>query len=196
MTPDTITPLMPAPETSLLREAYEAAQVILEYGIGGSTVMASGMSGTTLFGVESDAAWAERVQAEAAGGLGDIRLHVVDIGAVGRWGRPKSAADWPKFHRYATTVWDRADFVHPDIVLIDGVLRPACFAACALRITRPVTVLFDDYRDRRAYHAVERIVPPLLIEGRLAVFELEPGMIGPADLTLIQSLFGQVNYAD
>jgi hypothetical protein len=44
-----------SPEVAeLVRETYAQAQVILEYGSGGSTVLASEMAGKTVFSVESD----------------------------------------------------------------------------------------------------------------------------------------------
>jgi protein O-GlcNAc transferase len=39
--------------------------------------------------------------------------------------------------------------VSPDVVLIDGCFRVACFLACWANIQRPTTVIFDDYTERR-----------------------------------------------
>ncbi|MDB6454908.1 hypothetical protein [Falsirhodobacter sp. 20TX0035] len=186
---------LPEAEAALLRDAYSEADVILEYGGGGSTLLAAGLPGKRVFCVESDPLWADNLR-EASAALPSVpALHHVDIGRVGAWGRPLTPRQWPRFHLYPTTVWDRPDFVHPDVILIDGLLRPACFATCALRITRPVIVLFDDYVRRRPYHVVEEILRPTLIEGRMAVFEMVPGLLGPSDLTRVLGMFTQVNYA-
>jgi hypothetical protein len=48
---------MPEAETELLRQHYEEADVILENGSGGSTVMVSEMGGKLIPSVESDKAW-------------------------------------------------------------------------------------------------------------------------------------------
>lgn len=184
---------LPPREGALLREAYADAGAILEYGGGGSTVVAASASGRHVMCVESDPEWCDRLRAATQAMPSVPVLHHADIGPVGAWGRPVSRHHWPRFHRYATSVWDREDLVHPDVVLIDGLLRAACFATCAIRITRPVLVLFDDYQ-RTAYHVVERLLKPALVEGRLAVFELTPGLVGPSDLTLVQEMFGQMNY--
>ena len=60
----------PAPRLTLppeaavaLADAYADAGVILEYGSGGSTVLAAGMAGRTVFSVESDAAWLREMRA-------------------------------------------------------------------------------------------------------------------------------------
>ena len=42
---------------------YSDARVILEYGSGGSTVMASELTGKTIFPVESESGWSRMMQA-------------------------------------------------------------------------------------------------------------------------------------
>jgi hypothetical protein len=65
----------------------------------------------------------------------------------------------------------------PDTVLIDGRFRAACFLATAASVTESVTVLFDDYKNRKYYHWVEEIVAPTEMVGGLAVFKVEPGTV-------------------
>ena len=48
---------MPVVEAELLRQHYEDADAILEYGSGGSTLMAAEMEGKHVTSVESDKAW-------------------------------------------------------------------------------------------------------------------------------------------
>lgn len=197
---------LPPAEADALRAVYAEARVILEYGSGGSTVVAAEMPGKRIFSVESDRDWAIRLQAEI-----DRRslpspatVYHVDIGPVGAWGRPLGPENWTRFHRYPLAIWDEPFFRQPDVVLIDGRFRPACLMAVLLRSERPVTVLFDDYRDRPAYHSVERFVSPSALVGRLAVFRIEPGRFDPAQTTeLIQQFFratyhgrGPANYAN
>ena len=52
----------PELEGTALRGAYAQAEVILEYGSGGSTVMGAEMPGTRVFSVESDKAWAQMMR--------------------------------------------------------------------------------------------------------------------------------------
>jgi hypothetical protein len=117
-------------------------------------------------------------------------VHHADIGPTKAWGRPQNDAAWRLYPGYAVSVWDRPLLIHPDLVLIDGRFRAACFAAVAARITRPVRVLFDDYADRPFYHKVEAIAPRSTLVGRMAVFDLAPGRLSPAALTRILDWFG------
>src|SRR5690606_18161609 len=66
-------------------------------------------------------------------------------------------------------------FRDPDVILIDGRFRAATFIAAYLRIKKPTIVLFDDYKDRQSYHAVERVEKPYALHGRMAEFHIEPG---------------------
>jgi len=188
----------PAAEADHLRKAYEAAQIILEYGSGGSTTVGAQMSGKLIFSVESDRNWAIDLQRhiDESGFPSPAIIYYVDIGPTGAWGRPKNPAEWQKFHRYPMAIWDEPFFRHPDLVLIDGRFRSACFATVCLRITRPVTVLFDDYQNRPKYHKVEAFARPARIIGRMAEFHLEPGMIDQSQLAGIMALFTEATYAD
>lgn len=180
----------PPEVADFVRAAYADAGAILEYGSGGSTVLAA-EQGRPVVSVESDRVWAERLSSYLARrGLGTAAVHHVDIGPTKAWGRPQTDAAWRNYPLYATSVWDRPDMTHPDLVLIDGRFRPACFAAVSARITRPVRVLFDDYADRPQYHKVETIAVPTRIVGRMAEFDLQPGLLTPAAITRILDWFG------
>lgn len=167
---------LPLAERELLTRTYQTARVILEYGSGGSTVLAAQMPETLTFSVESDQAWACDLQRKFDGS--DLPsppiLYPVDIGRTGRWGRPVDDGKWQNFHRYPLSIWIEPFFRHPDVVLIDGRLRPACFVATCLHITKPVTVLFDDYVNRPSYHIVENLVKPVETVGRMARFVIRP----------------------
>ncbi len=173
---------LPPEEAAWVGDVYGAAGTILEYGSGGSTVLAAAMRGKTVFSVESDADWAAKLAAwfEAHPPAAPVTIHHADVGPTKKWGMPTSQAHWRSFHRYPLSVWDRPDFVHPDVVLIDGRFRAACLLATLFRVSRPVTVLFDDYANRRGYHRVESFVQPVETRGRMVRFEIEPRPF-PAD---------------
>lgn len=158
-----------------VRLAYRGAGVILEYGSGGSTVLA-GDFGKTIFSVECDPAWAAKMQAwfDASPPKGRVTLHQVDIGPVGEWAHPLDDSRAEAWQDYPQSVWDRADFIQPDVVLIDGRFRIACLLTVAQRTKAPVTVLFDDYASRPAYHRVEALFRPLAMHGRMAQFQIDP----------------------
>jgi hypothetical protein len=169
-------------ERRFLVRYYEAAETILEYGSGGSTVMAAKL-GKTVFSVESDRAWAERMAEHVAAFSDTAYVHHADVGPTGPWGVPMKPREFRKFPSYALSVWDRPDFVEPDLVLIDGRFRASCLVAVLLRATRPVTVLFDDFLKRGYYHAVERLAQKEEVVGRMARFTVTPGAIPPDMVT-------------
>lgn len=173
---------MPAAEAAHLRMAYLKAACILEYGSGGSTVLAGEMPEKTVFSVESDAAWLAMMQSwfAVAPAVADVRLCFADIGPTGEWGHPKDETLFRQWPGYALSVWDRPDFRQPDVVLIDGRFRVACLLATALRTQKPVVALFDDYRDRKPYHAIETLMKPTAMVGRMAQFDIAP-MAFPVD---------------
>ncbi len=181
---------LPEQEAAALRAAYAGAGVVLEYGSGGSTVMAGDLAGT-VFSVESDRAWIVNLQRwfDAHPPRAALVLHHADIGPTGKWGAPDGDSAWRRFHHYPTAVWDRDDFVHPDVVLVDGRFRAGCFLTTLFRISRPVRLFFDDYAERPGYHAVERYGAPVAMHGRMAEFALTPTPIPADDLAWILETF-------
>jgi Glycosyl transferase family 2 len=177
-----------AREATLVRKLYAASSAILEYGSGGSTVLAASL-GKPVVTVESDKDWADRMVATLAAVSPHAHVHHVDIGPTKAWGFPASANAAGLFHHYALSVWDRPDLAAPDLVLIDGRFRAACLAATVMRSTRPVTVLFDDYTKRGYYHRVERLAKLEGTVGRMARFTVTPGPIPPDMLTEVIGWF-------
>ena len=122
-------------------------------------MLATGLSVGTLITVESDKDWLQLVRNRLKLPADTDRrflLHA-DIGPTKSLGYPASAATWPKFHTYPMVPWDlaRARDLAPDLVLVDGRFRAACFLATLLFARPGTAVLFDDYADRPFYHTVE-----------------------------------------
>ncbi|UWQ19681.1 hypothetical protein [Jannaschia sp. M317] len=187
----------PPEEAAFVERHYTAAEVILEYGSGGSTLLAARLPDKRIFTVENDRSWALDIQRalDAEATLSPVTLYPVYIGPTGKWGRPVDTRQWHLFHRYPMAIWDEAFFRHPDLVLIDGRFRPACFAAVCLRAQAPITVLFDDYAERIKYHVIEQILKPVELVGRMARFEVEPGLVTPEHSNLLVSLFAETTYS-
>ncbi|MEM9710357.1 MAG: hypothetical protein AAF871_16395 [Pseudomonadota bacterium] len=170
-----------------VRYEYNRARTVLEYGSGGSTLVGAGIRGLKLFSVELDLEWARSITKEVAAVTAtgaSVHVHHADIGPTEKWGHPvrRRLAHGLRYWRYARSVWRRPDFEHPDLVLIDGRFRIACFLAVLTRIKRPTRVLFDDYEERAVYHWVERFAKPVEFCGRMAVFELAPARVPLRDL--------------
>ena len=188
---------LPDPEADHLLAAYAEAAVILEFGAGWSTGMAARMPGKTITSVESDAGFAAALRdwIGRIGAASSPEIIHADIGPTGSWGRPRTPWQASKFPRYYNDVWRAPGFRHPDVVLIDGRFRAACLAVTALRIARPVRVLFDDYVPRPRYHVVEGFAAPSRIVGRMAEFRLEPQPFTPERLDLLLACLSVVGYA-
>jgi hypothetical protein len=177
----------PPAVADLVRKSYAKASMILEYGSGGSTILATEL-GKKVISVESDKDWAARLSAQLAPVPGAV-IHHVDIGPTAKWGMPTRPRFHGRFHHYALSIWDRPDLGEPDLVLIDGRFRSACLVAVMLRAKRPTTVLFDDYEDRTNYRGVEKLARKEEIVGRMARFTVTPGAIPPEMLTEVIGWF-------
>ena len=171
----------PDEETEFVKERYQAASAILEYGSGGSTILAAEY-GKLCLSVESDPQWTKLLNerlSERFEGRPSAKVFHVDIGPTKDWGYPKNAQKWEQFWRYPLAVWDSPALHQPDLVLIDGRMRTACFAAVMMNIKKETTVLLDDYTNRIFYHGVEQYVEPDLFVGRMAQFTVRPGILTP-----------------
>lgn len=71
---------------------------------------------------------------------------------------------------------------HPDLVVIDGRWRNACFLATLLFVQKKTLVLWDDYLDRPQYHLFESLIAPVQFVGRSAIYEVAPSSYDAADV--------------
>ncbi|MDF2096143.1 hypothetical protein [Aquibaculum arenosum] len=179
-------PVLTFPEdvAEFVVSVYDKADVILEYGSGGSTVVAAEMSGKEIVSVESDPRWLCSLNSyiQDAQLPSPPRTFWVDIGPTGKWGRPETEQNWKNYPDYALSIWDylRAREIAPDVILIDGRFRAACFVASLLNIEKETTILFDDYSDRNYKQTVERFCKPSSFVGRMAVFHVSPQNVKPS----------------
>ena len=169
-----------------LTELLRNSQGYLEYGTGGSTVLASRLGVSHIIGVESDRRWLEAVRHKIGLSVTSSGLELlhVDIGPTGDWGFPVSDIGWRNYAEYPARPWlteKTRDIV--DLIVIDGRFRVACFMT-SLLFARPGTrILFDDYFDRSYYAGVESFVHPSARHDRIAEFvvpaeiEREKGML-------------------
>ena len=167
----------PPDEREYLKKWYGNASMILEYGSGGSTVFGACETDATLLSIESDKAWTDElntVLAEKGVDPARARTEWVDIGATKKWGYPRDHTHWRDFPDYVLKPWEEG--FAPDLVLIDGRFRRACFAATLMMCENDTTVLFDDYSSRKTYQQVEALIKPVEIVGRMARFEVSPGL--------------------
>ena len=167
---------LPTAEAEVAQAVAKESGHVLDYGSGGSTVLFAAQPERTVFSVESDANWVAMMSDwfRQMPPSTNLFLHHLDIGPTVAWGfptSPKSLMNWPG---YATSVWRRTDFVHPDVVLVDGRFRVSCVLATALFTQKPVRLFCDDYARRTFYHDVERYLRHERIHGRMAEFLITP----------------------
>jgi len=160
-------------EAQVFTNYCSAARSYLEFGAGGSTVVAAQTVKKQVITVDSDAVWLERVRTTCAalGSRLTPATHLADIGATKEWGYPADAthrADWPRYHE---SVWDVPGANRADLYLIDGRFRVACLLQILLRAPGEATILFHHYASRPHYHVIEPFVRVLGQTEELAAFK-------------------------
>ena len=158
----------------LLEEHLKKTKIFLEYGSGGSTVFAAKLGVKTIYSVDSDNNFLDAVHNKIAllYPSVEVKTHFVNIGKTKDWGHPvnKEHADhWPN---YCVAPWQEIikSNNYPDLILIDGRFRVACFLACLILAKHRTIILFDDYTNRSEYHIVEKYLRPNKTSGRMAKF--------------------------
>ncbi|KUJ78420.1 hypothetical protein AVO44_14855 [Ruegeria profundi] len=173
----------PGQVAACVEQEYKSASSILEYGSGGSTLLAARL-GKHCISVESDSEWTNSIvehieQIETR--HPDSSVHWVNIGKTREWGFPVNNRKFGSFWRYPMSVWTENESFSPDCVLVDGRMRKACFLTVLAMTKKPVRILFDDYYNRKRYHDVETLVKPSQRIKRMAVFDIKPGAIDIGD---------------
>jgi hypothetical protein len=161
------------------RQRISKSQIYLEYGSGGSTIVAS-RNTKQMFTVESDAAFLRAVRKRLKSipePHSQVTLIFVNIGLTEEWGIPvfkqptkRRVARW---RRYVAAPWEklRTLGIEPDTILVDGRFRVACVLQSLLNLSSrcDCLILVDDYLDRPQYHAVEEFTDIHAVHGRMAV---------------------------
>lgn len=160
----------------------------LEYGSGGSTVVAANL-GKPFISVDTDRFFLKSVAKKIGARRPDQRLAYADIGLTGPWGAPlrtqaPSIRRLNKWKAYPSVPWR---FINennpPDLILVDGRFRVASALTCLMQSAeRPDTkVLVDDYANRPHYFILEQYAKLVTMAGRMAVFQ--PQERDPHELT-------------
>jgi len=163
--------------TAYFRAQMERSRTYLEYGTGGSTVLANRLV-NTLVSVHCDANLISDVRRKLAqeGRRALTRLIHVNIGLTVDRGMPAFTRPTRRRIRrwedYPTAPWRyfRSIAQQPDLILVDGRFRVACVLESLLSLS-PLSntqILVDDYADRPHYQVVERFADFEMV-GRMAV---------------------------
>lgn len=176
-------PHMQPEDEAVFVEELGRAHRYLEYGAGGSTVIAAELGVATVC-VENDRAFAEAVERRIDPLSHNVVVHFADIGTTGRWGRPirilatrRTRKKYPDYV-YAGDQYCDTDFF--DCVLVDGRFRVACALYAIRRAVSagaPCLICFDDYRFRSDYHVVEEFCRPERVGSHMAFFRPDPACL-------------------
>ena len=179
---------------SWLRQYYKCEKrTILEYGTGGSTILAlESNSENIVYACETDSAWLAKLMLHASEKKLQSNLFPVhlDIGQTGDWGVPVfeeggfTGKRMQRFLEVAIFPWKlmRSHNAMPDLVFIDGRWRKACFLSTLLFCKEPSLVLWDDYADRPQYQIFDEIIKPVEMIGRSALYEISPRKYDAAEI--------------
>jgi len=173
-------PEFEAASVPLFLERLASAGSYLEFGSGGSTVLAA-KAGIPFVVVESDPVFLKAVRKKLiALEAFDPRMQTfvhADIGLTEAWGAPVMHGPTPqrvaRWRRYPEAPWSTLTHLPgPYLVLVDGRFRAACALQAAKFLSgRAGEVLIDDYVDREYYHGVEEYLDLVETAGRMALFK-------------------------
>lgn len=148
------------------------AKLFLEFGAGGSTLLANSI-GVDTISVESDRFYAEAVRS-ALKSPNICRILTPDMGITRQWGMPLFSTR-TKGLRYVSAPFALLEGRFPDLIIVDGRYRVACALECARRAAEASatsTLLLDDYAGRSHYYMLEDYLGAPEIIGKAARFVL------------------------
>lgn len=160
------------------------ARSYLEFGSGGSTMMAARL-GVPTISVEGDRYFGQEVGKRLAPEH-KVQMLCPPIGMTGLWGvpfpgtpTPDRVRRWRSYIDQPFEVLAKSEQEFPDLFLVDGRFRNACALRAALetkRAGRVAELLFDDYsaEERPTYMQTEEILGAPQRVGRSAIFALGP----------------------
>jgi len=166
-------PAMMPSEIELFKSVMRCATRYVEFGCGGTTVLAHSMGCASILTIDSSLTWLEKVKKECVpNGKTEIKAIHVDIGAVKELGYPKDDSSRALWHLYHTAPWTDPDLALGDTYLVDGRFRVACVMQTALRCSSDATFMVHDFANRPYYHCVWRVVREIARTDNLSVFQL------------------------
>lgn len=176
----------------LFKSLAKQSRVYFEYGCGKSTSWVLRNSQAEVHSVDTSLEWVSRVKRDlSTQQISRLNLSWIDVGSLGKWGRPVDYSRRENFEKYTSHLWHSKPDTSPDLVLVDGRFRVASFFATLRYAGRGTKILFDDYFDRPIYHLVEEFVPVVDRCGRQALFEVTSNHVDPS-LQSLQGLFSMV----
>lgn len=146
-------PSMPLDVCEYFKEKLMISNKYLEFGSGGSTVLASKYIKGSIISIESDKEWYEKLK-QYLGNNDKVHLHLVDLYCKpNTWGHPTAECPIENKRLYSNIV-KSLNIEDVDLVLIDGRFRAACALQIHSLISENTVVLFDDFNDRIEHYGI------------------------------------------
>lgn len=153
-------------DDALFKDAIQTALVYGEYGVGASTIWVARNYDIPMISVDSSSEWLDLVRKKIPQNKWTAKH--VDVGPLADWGTPQTHSLRANYKYYPRALWQSK--VDPDLVLVDGRFRVACFLTCLLEAKPGTKIIFDDYVDRPNYHLVEEFCQPCRRSVRQVLF--------------------------
>lgn len=165
-------------ERTLLSSFLVMSDNYVEFGSGGSTVMACQNVRRSVLSVDSDQEWIDKVKAECALKETPVQPEMVhiDIGKIGEWGYPIGQESRLRWARYHEAIWQDPRTSDADLFFVDGRFRVACFIQALLHAGPRALILMHDFSDRPDYHVVRRFAREIAVAEKMSVFQRHPNM--------------------
>jgi hypothetical protein len=163
-------PRMSDEETALFLSFVKNSRDYVEFGTGGSTVLASKHVKNSILSVDSSQEWLDQVNRACSGSQTKPQLRFVDVGPIGDWGFPidgSAKSRWPEYH---SAIWKVEQSSDADLYLVDGRFRVACFAQVTLHCKPNAIIGIHDFSSRPAYHCVREIAREIATAGDMSFF--------------------------
>jgi hypothetical protein len=167
---------------ALFPELLAKSRRYLEFGAGGSTVLAARTNKIGMC-VEGDRFFLRDVKRKIADITHQMTLFHADIGETSKWGFPwyreASPGRVERWRSYVETPFLGLNEPFYDFILVDGRFRVACVLKAlregALR-KASFKVMIDDYRGREYYRIIEEFADMRMV-GRSGVIDVVDGVV-------------------
>jgi hypothetical protein len=165
---------MSAEEAALFLSFIRNSRNYVEFGAGGSTVVASRHVKNSILSVDSSQEWLDRVRTACAESETRPELAFVNIGPTGDWGFPTDASTKSRWPNYHSAIWKMPRSASADLYLIDGRFRVACFAQTVLHCGPNAIIGIHDFSSRPNYHCIREIADEIATAGDMSFFRPLP----------------------
>jgi len=167
---------MTEPEIKLLSAFLRKTSNYLEFGTGGSTVLANRLVAQRITSVDSSREWIAAVETacKQVEGTAAFDLVFTDIGPIGEWGFPKDPSTSSRWPAYYEQVWQLPQTFDTDFCLVDGRFRVACFLTILLRCKSDTLIGIHDFAGRPHYHVCREYAREVAVVEKLSIFIPNP----------------------